>query len=61
MREADAMYNENQAKLEPWRPYEFVLSPSDLSSVRYIEQVKQLQDGVAILNIELRRVFCEQD
>ena len=55
------MYNENQAKLEPWRPYEFVLAPSDLSSVRYIEQVKQLQDGVAMLNIELRRVFGEQD
>ena len=55
------MYHENQAKLEPWRPYEFVLSPSDLSSVRYIEQVKQLQDGVAMLNIELRRVFGEHD
>ncbi len=51
------MYHENKAKLEPWRPYEFVLSPNDLSSVRYIEQVKQLQDGVAIMNIELRRLF----
>jgi hypothetical protein len=51
------MYHQKQAKLEPWRPYEFVLSPGDLSSVRYIEQVKQLQDGVAIMNIELRRLF----
>ena len=55
------MYKENQAKLEPWRPYEFVLSPSDLTSVRYIEQVKQLQDGVAMLNIELRRVFNDSE
>ncbi len=55
------MYHENKAKLEPWRPYEFVLSPSDLSSVRYIEQVKQLQDGVAMLNIELCRVFGDDD
>jgi len=53
------MYNEKQAQLEPWRPDEFVLSPRDLSSVRYIEQIKQLEEGVAIMNIELRRVFSQ--
>ncbi len=55
------MYNEKQAKLEPWRPYEFVLLSRDLRSVRYIEQVKQLQDGVAIINIELRQMFDSEN
>ncbi len=51
------MYKENKAKLEPWRPYELVLLVSDLSSIRYIEQVERIQDDVAILNFELRRIF----
>ncbi len=55
------MRHEKTKRLEAWRPDELVLSADDLEQIRYIEDARRLQAGIAILNFELQRLFCEPD
>ncbi|NVK30049.1 MAG: hypothetical protein HWE20_03520 [Gammaproteobacteria bacterium] len=51
------MNHEDLRQREPWRPDELVLSPEDLEQIKYIEDARRLQAGIAILNFELQRLF----
>lgn len=55
------MRRDELSQMQPWRPDELVLAPEDLEQIRYIEDARRLQAGVAILNYELQRIFSESD
>jgi|GEM_PF-6337733 len=42
-----------------WRPDDLVLAPEDLEQILYIEDARRLQAGIALLNVELQRLFEE--
>ncbi len=42
-----------------WRPDDLVLAPEDLEQILYIEDARRLQAGIALLNVEIQRLFEE--
>lgn len=44
---------------QSWRPDDLVLAPEDLEQILYIEDARRLQAGIALLNVELQRLFEE--
>lgn len=44
----------------PWRPGETVLSPEDLRRVRTLQQIRDLQAGIADMNLALWRIVRQR-
>ncbi len=55
------MRGDELSNQRPWRPDELVLAPEDLEQIRFIEDARRLQAGIAILNYELQRIFTESN
>ncbi|GEM_PF-7061260 len=45
-----------QRRDRPWRPGETVLTPEDLRRVRSLPQIRELQSGIADMNLALWRI-----
>lgn len=50
------MERDRQIKDRPWRPGETVLTPEDLRRVRTLQQIRDLQSGIADMNLALWRI-----
>lgn len=52
----DRQLRDRQLKDRPWRPGETVLTPDDLRRVRTLPQIRELQAGIADMNLALWRI-----